>query len=150
MQSFHLDNEIIRIENLNLKNYNNSYLDLLKELSNSEIDSDINKIKYHIKNLNSNHSIKILINASDVIIGSITILKEKKIIHNFGTVAHLEDVVVIKKYRGKKLGNKLINIAKNECEDCYKIILNCSEDKVKFYEKNGFYKKNVQMAIYKN
>lgn len=31
---------------------------------------------------------------------------------------------------------------------CYKILLDCSEDNVKFYEKCGFKKKEVQMVKY--
>lgn len=31
---------------------------------------------------------------------------------------------------------------------CYKVILDCSEDNVRFYERCGFVRKEVQMAAY--
>jgi len=150
MENFNLENEVIRIESLNINNYNTSYLNLLKQLSNSNIDYNSEKSNLFLENLNDKHIIKILINETNIIIGSITIIKERKIIHNYNIAAHIEDVVIHEDYRGKGLGKKLINIAKYECSECYKIILNCTEEMVYFYEKNGFQKKNVQMAIYKN
>lgn len=150
MENFNLENEVIRIESLNINNYNTSYLNLLKQLSNSNIDYNSEKSNLFLENLNDKHIIKILINETNIIIGSITILKERKIIHNYNIAAHIEDVVIHEDYRGKGLAKKLINIAKYECSECYKIILNCTEEMVYFYEKNGFQKKNVQMAIYKN
>jgi glucosamine-phosphate N-acetyltransferase len=32
---------------------------------------------------------------------------------------------------------------------CYKLILDCTRDKVPFYEKAGFKEKEIQMALYK-
>ncbi len=86
------------------------------------------------------------------IIGSVTIIIEEKLIHNMGKVCHIEDVVIDKKSRGKGYGKKLVQY----CVDlattigCYKCILNCSEENVKFYEKcgTGFHSKGVEMAAY--
>ena len=41
----------------------------------------------------------------------------------------------------------LIRIAKEKFR-CYKIILDCAEKNEKFYEKCGFVKKEIQMALY--
>ena len=48
-----------------------------------------------------------------------------KIIHNISNVCHIEDVVIDNNYRGKNLGTKLIEYAKEyaKMEKCYKIIL---------------------------
>jgi len=89
-------------------------------------------------------------NTSPFIIGSSTIFIETKLIHNFGKVAHIEDVIVHNEFRGKGLGklllDKCIEIAKQN--GCYKIILDCSVDNCPFYEKCGFIQKGVQMALY--
>ena len=59
--------------------------------------------------------IKVLkIKDTQKIIGTFTILKETKLIHNFGKVAHIEDVVIDKSMRNLGLGHFLINQAKIE------------------------------------
>ena len=84
------------------------------------------------------------------IVGTITVLIEPKFIHDLQNVAHVEDVVVDPLYRGLGIGKLMLNKAKslaNENE-CYKSILDCSEECVSYYEKNGYKKKGVQMAQY--
>ena len=90
------------------------------------------------------------IKVNNNIIGFGTIIIEQKITHNLGYVGHIEDIIISKEYSGrgygKKLINFLINVGKNN--NCYKIILNCSEDNILFYEKCGFKQKNVEMSLY--
>ena len=69
-------------------------------------------------------------------------LIEPKFIHNGGKVAHIEDVVVTKEYQGKGIGEKLIRSLLDYAKknDCYKTILDSSDDVKPFYEKIGFKK----------
>jgi len=84
---------------------------------------------------------------NDVIIGTITMFVEYKIIHNASKVGHIEDVVVHSDYRklgvGKLLIDHCLDLAKKLA--CYKVILDCDEENVKFYEKCGFKTKGVCM-----
>ena len=65
-----------------------------------------------------------------------------------GLMAYIEDIVVHKKFQNKKIGkqivNHLISIAKKE--NCYKIKLDCSNDKLPFYEKLGFKENGFSMV----
>jgi glucosamine-phosphate N-acetyltransferase len=65
-------------------------------------------------------------------------------------VGHIEDIIVDKEFRGNGYGkyiiNYLIKYAKNN--NCYKIILNTDEKNLKFYQKCGFKKTNIEMGIY--
>lgn len=83
------------------------------------------------------------------IIGTATLLIEQKFIHNGGKVGHIEDVATRAGYEGigvgKKIINKLIEISKDN--QCYKIILDCDDKVIKFYEKIGFKKKAVMMRL---
>jgi glucosamine-phosphate N-acetyltransferase len=104
-----------------------------------------------IHSLSSNHTIYVLEDTlAHVIVGSITMFVEEKIIHNMGKVAHIEDVVIHPNYQGKQLGKylvkKVMEIA--EREKCYKIILDCAEEKKTFYEKCGFAQNGIQMSKY--
>ena len=95
------------------------------------------------------NQIYVYINEKFQIYGVITLLFEKKIIHNGGLVCHIEDLVVDKKYRKQNIGRLLVNHAINIAKkDCYKIILNCNDKVKNFYIKNGFEEKNIQMSIY--
>lgn len=83
------------------------------------------------------------------IIGTGTIIYEQKIIHNGGLVAHIEDVVVAEKYRKKGYGRVIVEELKRRAREkgCYKILLNCSKNLEKFYEKNGFLNRNLEMEF---
>ena len=82
------------------------------------------------------------------IIGSGTIFKIDKIHNN--PIGLIEDVIITKTYRsiglGKLIIDKLIQIGKNDF-GCYKIILNCLEKNIGFYEKCGFSCVGVEMKF---
>lgn len=79
------------------------------------------------------------------IIGYGSIVYESKI--RGGKAAHIEDIVVDEKMRGKGLGKHIINfLVKHAVENnCYKISLSCNEYNVQFYKNCGFYKDGVTM-----
>tara|TARA_Y100000389_G_C17317054_1_gene441049 strand:+ start:77 stop:526 length:450 start_codon:yes stop_codon:yes gene_type:complete len=104
--------------------------------------------------LNSNHRIICCVYndieaETKTLVGIGTLLIEYKLIHNCSCVGHIEDIVVHEKYRnmnlGKQLINKLVSIAKEKC--VYKVILNCTEETGRFYNKCGFHKSNIEMRI---
>eukprot|EP01096_Ripella_sp_DP13-Kostka_P010875 TRINITY_DN4342_c0_g1_i1.p2 TRINITY_DN4342_c0_g1~~TRINITY_DN4342_c0_g1_i1.p2 ORF type:complete len:198 (-),score=53.29 TRINITY_DN4342_c0_g1_i1:72-665(-) len=85
------------------------------------------------------------------IVATGSILFEYKFLRGFGCVAHIEDIVVDAQLRGLYIGRviieQLVRIAR-KVEGCYKIILDCSEKNVPFYEACGFKKNELQMALY--
>lgn len=91
-----------------------------------------------------------VIEEGNKIISTITLFVEEKLIHSCGKVLHIEDVVVDKLHRKTGSGKKLLEFAIQYAKDinCYKIILDCSEDVKKFYESVGFSCKNFQMSYY--
>lgn len=88
---------------------------------------------------NPDHLIAVAV-LNEVIVGAATLLIEPKFIHEGGNVGHIEDVVVDKKYQGKKIGEKIIIylLEQARIKGCYKTILDCSDDVKPFYEKLGF------------
>ena len=83
------------------------------------------------------------------IVGTGILIFNQKFINHGGIVAHIEDVIISKKYKkqgyGKQMIDHLIKRAKNK--NCYKIILNCSKNLIEFYNKCGFIQNNYQMEI---
>ena len=102
-----------------------------------------------IDNLDDNHNIFVYV-LDNKIVGMITLLHEQKLIHNGSKIVHIEDLVVDKEYKNRGIGRDLINycLDKISKEEYYKIILDCSEELERFYNKLGFEKKNIQMAKY--
>ena len=84
------------------------------------------------------------------VVGTGSVLIEKKFIHSLGSVGHIEDIVIDKGFRGKGLGKLIVThlVQYAKSKGCYKTLLNCSEDKVGFYEKCGFKGRGVEMAQY--
>ena len=84
------------------------------------------------------------------LVASGSLFIERKFIRNTSCCGHLEDIVVDKNYRKRNFGAFLIYrlIQIGEKMGCYKLILDCSEDNVHFYEKCGFLKKEQQMVRY--
>ena len=150
-EEFISNDRLYKVSSLKRADLNCNYLKLLNQLSDTnKFAIDENLANNFYSTLNENHIVKTIKNRHDqAIVGTVTIIKEQKVIHNFGKVGHIEDVVVDKNLRGSGLGKKLIEVAKRECNDCYKIILNCSDENTDFYKKCGFEKKQNQMVIYK-
>ena len=129
------------------ENYLDEYYNLIKQLV-SNINYDKKKLIDYYRN--NNKKIYLLVK-DNKIVGTGSLLIEKKIYHNFRNVSHLEDIVIDSNFRGKKYGKELINnlvdISYNDF-NCYKVILNCSKKNIKFYEKCDFLNKNVEMVKY--
>ena len=137
------------IRNINNNDFNKYYLYLLNQLSPINF-RNFSKLKFNefIKNLSNKHQIYVIEDLDkNKIIGTITIIIESKIIHDFGKVCHIEDLVIDKGNKNLKLGTKLINFAieKGKEEKCYKVILNCSNEYKNYYIKKGFYNSGNQM-----
>ena len=84
------------------------------------------------------------------IIASGTIIIEPKIIREGRNVGHIEDIVVSKEMRGKRISQKILDILKSIAREknCYKVILDCDENVKNVYIKNGFNIKGFQMSEY--
>jgi glucosamine-phosphate N-acetyltransferase len=88
------------------------------------------------------------VSAGDVLaVGSLWELP--KVLHGGASMGQIEDVVVLPEYRGSGFGKMIIDalIERARERGCYKVILNCSDANVKFYEKCGFIRKENQMRI---
>ncbi len=112
-------------------------LDTLREASNISKEKALEI--FNLIQSNPNHII-VVAEINDRIVGSTTLLIEPKFIHQGGFVGHIEDVVVSKEFQGNQIGEKIIKyvleLAKKH--NCYKTILNCSDEVKQFYEKIGF------------
>lgn len=81
--------------------------------------------------------------------GTASLLLEPKFIHNGGTVGHIEDVAVHVAFQHHGVGAALVQYLLDVCRTlgCYKVILDCEDDVVPFYEKLGFHRWELAMRI---
>jgi len=84
---------------------------------------------------------------NDQVIGTISVIIEPKFIRNGGHVAHIEDVAVRADCQLKGVGRALMEHAEavSVSHGCYKIILDCNESNVGFYQKLGYRRHEVEM-----
>jgi glucosamine-phosphate N-acetyltransferase len=134
----------------NISEIKRHYLLLLGELT-TVSDMTNEQFYKHIQEINSMGQIIVGIEyESETIVCSGTIIIEPKIIHGGRPAGHIEDIVVLEKWRNKGIAKDLLKQLKEIAisKNCYKIILDCNERLVSFYEKSGFSKKGIQMFEY--
>jgi GNAT superfamily N-acetyltransferase len=144
---------LINISNYTLRNieyddFNKGYMDLMFEFTNYQYPITKENFINFIDTQKNYRTIVIYSEKEKRIIGAGTIIIVHKIHNN--PIGQIEDVIISEKYRkngfGKQIIEKLIDIGKNECK-CYKIILNCLEKNIKFYENCGFINIGVEMKL---
>ncbi len=111
-------------------------------------DVTIEQFEIFVNSQNKNFSV-LVYELENKVVGCVTFLIEQKIQRSFSSVMHIEDVVTDSQYRGKGISKHLLNraISIAESSNCYKVILDCSEENTSFYQKIGFQKKEYQMVF---
>ncbi len=123
--------------------YFKGYLSLMSQLS--KVTYDISTEEFKQALTDSQDTIYVC-ECDGKIVGNGKLIVEKKI-HCPDPVGHIEDIVVDKDYRRMGIGSKIVMLLLDESMKykCYKTILNCSSNNVKFYEKMGFYNSGSEM-----
>lgn len=151
---FSLQGYSICIRPIVLCDIDQSYIELLSQLTTVDICViDKERIQRYFDTLQDHNQIFVIedINAKRII-GTGKVFIEEKIIHNFGKVGHIEDIVIDKQYRGLNLGKAIVEQLTDYClvtHNCYKCILNCSIDNQRFYERCEYRPNGVEMSLYK-
>jgi glucosamine-phosphate N-acetyltransferase len=134
----------IRIVKMQIQHLDQGFLETLDNLI--ENTSELNKFKaqtiFQEINTNPLHQIYVALKEEeqDIVVGTITLLVEPKFIFKGHRVGHIEDVSVRKGYQKLGIGSMLVRhaIAIAEEMECAKIVLDCSDETMYFYEKMGF------------
>ncbi|WRT68976.1 uncharacterized protein IL334_005958 [Kwoniella shivajii] len=143
----------IHIRPLSSSDLLRSHFELLNTLRESPplAPSVYSAIFQHIKSCPGTYYVLVMVNKdTDELVASGTLMVERKHINNGGASGHLEDIVVSNTMQGKGLGQILVTGLRDMAValGCYKVILDCKEIKIPFYEKCGFHKRSAGMAYY--
>lgn len=130
--------------------FSNNYVQVLKVLTTvgDIIESGFQDLVQHWQSLPEIYYPRVITNESGTIVATGMLFVERKLIHSFGKVGHIEDIAVASSEQGKKLGLAIITRLSQMAQEagCYKVILDCSTDNVGFYEKCGYKDAGIEMA----
>jgi glucosamine-phosphate N-acetyltransferase len=132
------------VREIELGDLKKGYFSTLRNLSElGTIEESMEKSEQILNNISANplHRIFVAIDKeTSEVIGATTLLIEQKFIHSGGKAGHIEDVVTRKGFQGLGIGSALINHALHFAKTvgCYKVILDCSDANIRFYQKTGF------------
>ncbi|CAN6675033.1 hypothetical protein TRVA0_080S00232 [Trichomonascus vanleenenianus] len=136
---------------LRASDYERGVLDVLRVLTTV---GDVSKSQFQAQfdywlRRNDTYFTIVIANEKDQVVAVGSIVIERKLIHECGLVGHIEDIAVARSEQGKKLGFYIIHALTNigKSQGAYKVILDCSDHNVKFYEKCGYSLAGVQMSI---
>lgn len=139
---------VVNIRHLRLSD-ETRVVSLLKQLTSAQCNTPA--FTRYVQSLTIHHC-HFVIECNGSVVGTATLILEPKIIHNFSSVGHIEDVVIDKSARGLGLGKKLIKyiLLYAKEQGAYKVILDCDAEHglVKFYSSCGLRKSNIQMSAY--
>ncbi|KAL4924778.1 glucosamine 6-phosphate N-acetyltransferase [Aspergillus undulatus] len=132
--------------------YHRGYLDVLRILTTvGDVSEEAWNKRYDwIASRNDEYYLLVIVDESDKVVATGSLIVERKFIHSLGMVGHIEDIAVEKGQQGKKLGLRVIQALDFVAErvGAYKTILDCSEANEGFYLKCGFKKAGLEMAHY--
>lgn len=134
-----------RVSELCPDDYDSGYLKLMQEFSNYKKDVSREAFEQYLAN-SVDRRIMVLRNTDQKIIGAGTIFKIEKLHNN--AIGQIEDVMIAEQYRGKGLGKLIVrHLTQIGLDDflCYKVILNCLDKNIGFYDKCDFETTGVQM-----
>jgi glucosamine-phosphate N-acetyltransferase len=143
---------LFKLRPLKISDYDCGVCELLSQLSDmGKVDQKMFETRFQqIKEKNCYHILVIEDVASEKIAAVGTLFIEDKFLHSCSRVGHVEDVVVSKEYRGQQLGVVLMTALKKIAEEnnCYKVILDCSNQNIPFYKNLGYTEHQNHMAMY--
>ena len=130
--------------------FNKGFLQVLSQLTKV---GDISQTQFNARfeELSSNPAYSVFVGEKDgKIVCAATLLIEQKFIHQCSNVGHIEDVVVDSSFRGTGVGLALIQrlISHAKSSGCYKVLLDCADKNVAFYQKCGMSDHGHEMVKY--
>ncbi|KAJ9479353.1 Glucosamine 6-phosphate N-acetyltransferase [Pseudozyma hubeiensis] len=145
--------EDITVRPLASDDYNRGHLRVLADLTQAPdigFTTWSKQFALQVASPNTYYPIVFIHTPTDQIVACGTMFVEFKFLRGAGLCGHIEDIVVHKDGQGKGLGKRIIEILTEigKQRGCYKVILDCSEKNVAFYEKCGYHKAGEQMAVY--
>ena len=136
------------IRKLQITDYNKNLNNLLSQLTETP-EISLQQFENQFSNFSEN-DLHLVIEKDNKIIAYGLLLIDFKFYRNCKNIGHIEDIVVDEYERGKGLFKILLDklIEYGLEKNCYKFILNCSDEYINLYKKKGFTKIGNNMVKY--
>lgn len=132
--------------------FHNGHLDPLHDLAYiGNVDEATWRASFeHMCSCPSTYFVLVITNDDNRIVGTGTLVAERKFLFETGIQGHIEDIAIVKAHQGKGLGLALLNALSHVAKQigCYKTILDCSAKNIAFYEKCGYEQGGHEMQRY--
>ena len=135
------------IEDLTAADLKKGFLDALASLADAGMTYD-EAVKVFQSRLRAGHR-TFVARINDRVVGTTTLLLERKFIHHGSLVGHIEDVSVHKDFQRRGIGTALVKHATEVAQEvgCYKVILGCFENVAPFYKRLGYRNHDLGLRI---
>ncbi len=124
---------------------------LLSQLSPSSEEDNLKRLQFIFDKINQDENYHLCVTEeNNQLAGTGLLLIQMNLSHKGRPYAHIENIVVDNNHRKKGIGKKIVLylIEKAKQKHCYKIILDCENKNIPFYEKCGLHKTGeVEMRI---
>jgi len=126
------------IRPLEQRDFQNGFLEILASLAEVRLTPEEAQRIHQARVLAG--VVTVVAEAEGRVVGTGTLLIERKFIHGGGVVGHIEDVAVGSDQHGKGVGSELVRHLTDLARQagCYKVILNCRDAVMPFYIKLGY------------
>lgn len=141
------------VRELNIKDIEDMKDSFLTTLSNLKETGDLDEQKAKnilSKIISQDGHVLVAIDKQHGIVGATTLLVEQKFIRQGAKAGHIEDVATRKGFEGKGIAKTILQESIKLAKDlgCYKIVLDCDDELVPFYQKLGFSEDGRFMRLY--
>ncbi len=104
-----VESEALVFRRLEEDDYEKGYLDILMQLTSvGDISKETFSQQFDLIRRNPDYVVIVVENLAGRIVATATLLIERKFIHQCSSVGHIEDVVVDKAYRDRKIGSRYV------------------------------------------
>jgi glucosamine-phosphate N-acetyltransferase len=146
----YLENEQFLVRELISSDFQHGYQDVLADLT---VIGDLSQERCeNIRKKQEESSVRyknvvVVEKGSGIVIGNGVLVICPDVFHNGDLVGYIEDIVVLKRMQGKGLGYKIIQTLKDIAvrNQCFKVVLDCSESNEGFYNKCGLVRAALEM-----
>jgi len=139
------------VRSLAREDYNKGYLDCLRVLTHvGDLTREEFEERYdEMVALKGTYFLAVL-EYEGTIVGTGSLVLERKFIHNRGLCGHIEEVSIHTAHQGKKLGLAMLQTLDNIAVSlgCYKTLLDCNDKNEPFYVKCGYRNMGNEMVRY--
>jgi glucosamine-phosphate N-acetyltransferase len=129
------------------RDFRSGFIETLSSLSPVDLSPDMAEGVWRARKAAGVHTV--VADHDGRVVGTASLIVERKFIHGGGKVGHVEDVAVHPDFWRRGIGTSMVDHLTTLAREwgCYKVILNCFDRLVPFYERIGYHRQDVGLRF---